>query len=154
MRRRDAIISGAVAVGASLALLSFCRRGEESRAVGPVKKRVGVQTSTRPAGISKKAPGDKPNEPESLSPAAKQPEPKVQLTPEAEQKKAASMATIMFTWFTAYAIDHNGRFPPDTSALLNAGLGFPVQNAGEFLGRMRISGSHYRVSRSHPDQFG
>ena len=55
------------------------------------------------------------------------------LTPEEEEKEAKSKASTLYKWLAAYSLDNGGAFPSDTSALMSANLGFPTDQAGDWL---------------------
>lgn len=69
------------------------------------------------------------------------------LTPEEEERKAGKMGIAMFKWMAGYGMDHGGRFPADTSALIHAGTGFPAGEAADWLGRViEYRGGSYDLS--------
>ncbi len=129
MNRRlllPASIAAVVIPGFSLV---FCHKSEDE----DVKKTpVASNRLSAPTGSLTSRKIEQPSLAAEKTPAPKT-DPEKVLTPEEEEKEAKSKASTMFKWMAAYSLDHGGAFPPDTSALMTTDLGFPTDQAGDWL---------------------
>ncbi len=112
--------------------LVFCRKAEVDEGK--------PHPATKPGSLSKPdslAGRQKPETPRQIGEKTPRPEPDLEpekvLTPAEEEKAAAKKASTMYKWMLAYCLDHGGAFPPDTSALMTTDLGFPTDQAGDWL---------------------
>ena len=130
MKSRLYLPASVAAVGIAAFSLVFCRKSEEE----DVKK--SAAAAPRSSAQSSPLPGSPTPENSrriGVNTTKTKTEPEKVLTPEEEEKAAASKAQTMFKWMCAFSMDASGAFPPDTSALMSVNVGFPTDQAGDWL---------------------
>jgi hypothetical protein len=132
MKTRVPVLIAAVAVMTAAVWLTWCRNGESGERANSQKKPAVVRNDPRVLSAVPATAGKPP----AKKPPSKVVPPPTPLTPKEEEQRSAGDASTMHKWMTAYSLDHGGMYPQDLSALLDAGVGFPVDKTAEYLRRV------------------